>query len=273
MIKNKKAVLPVVYPAFGALPSPKDLRDYQISKAACAVDLPESFDIKHSHIKNQRTVNSCVAHAVSEILEACDGTNYTTGWIYGYRPSNYYQGEGMFVSNAIKTVYKLGAVINKDFDHNVELPKAKELVNNDLERLTELAKDHKVLSYAKLSSNTQIKQAVYQNETPVLMSVPTDENGLKLDRKNVAIIPTKVGGFHAVVCYGWNEKGFLIQNSWGTNWGNGGCFVLPYDYAYSEAWLLTKDKEMVEKPSLYTLRDLIQHIINWLRIFINKIKR
>lgn len=256
------------YPSFGALPSPKDLRDYKLSKIASVIELPESFEVPHSSIKNQKTVNSCVAHSVSEILEAYDSINYSTGWIYGYRPMIYYRGQGMYLIDAIKTVHKLGAVENKDFNYNVEVPEAIKIVDENLEKLIDLAKEHKILSYAKLKSNNEIKQAIYTNKIPVMIALPTDTNGLKL-KDGIAILPQKVGGHHAVVCYGWNETGFLIQNSWGSSWGNKGCFILPYEYDYTEAWLLTKDSEAVQKPAAYLLRKLLQLLFNWLKSLLN----
>lgn len=36
-------------------------------------------------------------------------------------------------------------------------------------------------------------------------------------------------GGHAYILVGYNQVGFLVQNSWGTNWGNGGFATLPYD--------------------------------------------
>jgi C1A family cysteine protease len=39
-------------------------------------------------------------------------------------------------------------------------------------------------------------------------------------------------GGHAVVAVGYDDsrKAFLIRNSWGTGWGLGGYFWMPYDY-------------------------------------------
>ena len=53
-------------------------------------------------------------------------------------------------------------------------------------------------------------------------------------------VNAKVVGGHAYCFVGYNEIGFLVQNSWGTGWGNGGFATLPYedwlDSAY-DAWV------------------------------------
>ena len=107
---------------YGYVPSPKDLRDYKINKAYREIELPEEFECHHGIIKDQGFVNSCVAHAVSSVLEANDDINYSTGWIYGYRPTGYYQGEGMITSQALKTINKVGYIENKELDVNIEVP-------------------------------------------------------------------------------------------------------------------------------------------------------
>jgi C1A family cysteine protease len=39
-------------------------------------------------------------------------------------------------------------------------------------------------------------------------------------------------GGHAVLAVGYDEdqQRFIIRNSWGSNWGMGGYFTLPYSY-------------------------------------------
>lgn len=39
----------------------------------------------------------------------------------------------------------------------------------------------------------------------------------------------KSGGGHAFAVVGYDERGFVVQNSWGTSWGASGFAVLPYD--------------------------------------------
>jgi hypothetical protein len=62
--------------------------------------------------------------------------------------------------------------------------------------------------------------------------------------KTVHVIARRVDarqlGGHAFALVGYNEVGFLVQNSWGTDWGKGGFATLPYedwlDSAY-DAWV------------------------------------
>ncbi len=256
----------------GALKSPKDLRNYRIAKVSKTIELPAKFEVEHSHIKDQGMVGSCVAHSVSEVLETKDGVNYSTGWIYGYRPEGYYQGSGMYASQALKTVNKVGYLTNRELDANAEMTYAKELVDKDLEKYKEQASKRKILRYAMLNTIDEIKQAVYTYKKPVVVCIDTDNEGLKVDKNFVAYLPKKEPfGGHAVVCYGWNETGLLIQNSWGEEWGNKGCFILPYSYPFYEAWLIEfeaneEDNDVpIEKPNWYWLRELIMKIIQFIR--------
>lgn len=254
---------------YGCIKSSRDIRNYKIAKGTI-IELPKEYNIGHSHIKNQGNVGSCVAHSVSEMLEAQDNNNYSTGWIYGYRPDDYYQGRGMYISEAIKTVHKCGYIKNELFDYNVEMLEAKNLVDKNLDKLLNEANKNKIASYAVLETIDDIKQAIYQSKTPVIMGIDIDKNGLKLDENFVAQIPTEPDGGHAVVCYGWNEVGFLIQNSWGEDWGDHGTFILPYEYPLFEAWVFSyqNENEIIEKPKVFWLRELIMFIIKIIKKYI-----
>lgn len=47
-------------------------------------------------------------------------------------------------------------------------------------------------------------------------------------------------GGHAVILTGWQKDGFILQNSWGTQWGNNGIMILPNeDWQYViESWTI-----------------------------------
>lgn len=56
-------------------------------------------------------------------------------------------------------------------------------------------------------------------------------NGGKKKSMKLPIITRKgrADGGHAIAIVGYAEQGFIIQNSWGTSWGNGGFALLPYE--------------------------------------------
>lgn len=56
---------------------------------------------------------------------------------------------------------------------------------------------------------------------------------------------SKAIGGHAFCIVGYNDVGFLVQNSWGTAWGNGGFATLPYD-----DWLESGYDAWVARPGV-----------------------
>lgn len=55
-------------------------------------------------------------------------------------------------------------------------------------------------------------------------------------------------GGHAFAIVGYNEVGFLVQNSWGTTWGRNGFATLPYD-----DWLASAYDAWVARPGVRSI--------------------
>ena len=101
-------------------------------------------------------------------------------------------------------------------------------------------------------------------------------NYLDVDKNNIVIIPKNLNenyvGNHAMILVGWTKDGFIMQNSWGEEYGNHGRAILPYDYPIDEAWGITIQKEkenvikpeqpIIVRPNFYILRQWLQNIIN-----------
>lgn len=259
----------------GCIKSPKDLRNYKISKSCIRIELPTSFQVPHGIIKNQEQVGSCVAHSLSSLLETKDNIIQSTAWIYGYRPEPNYQGIGMCPIEALKTVKKVGYLTQEQLPGNYEMNKAKIYVSEKCDIPKIIKESPKISTYAELHNINEIKSAIYNSKQPVLVSIDVGNHCLELDENYIAYIPKAPGGLHQVLCYGWNEKGLLIQNSWGENWGKNGCFILPYDYPIEESWMIEFKKpepikpkeELINKPNWFVLRKLIMIII---KLFKNK---
>ena len=229
----------------GVLFSPVDLRDFRVSSSAENIQLPATFILESKRIKDQGAVNSCVAHSLSSMLENKWKENFSVGFIYGYRPEGYYQGEGMYPREALKTLQKIGEVKEEDFPYNEEMQGIKHKVDEKLPLLEAEADDFKISAYARLYTINEIKSWLYTKEIAVTIAIATEH--LKKKKNN------------------WNECGLIVQNSWGNHWGDKGFAILPYEYKIQEAWGVTltefQKENDVKKPAFNIIRKIIMIII------------
>ena len=197
----------------GFIESGVDERDYEYSLPAQTSDLPQSYnwakyvDIK---VKDQGNTSSCVPHSLSTILETqlLNGDCIDILDIYNRRPNK--TVDGMNIRDAFKIVKRDGYL-----DKNTGQRKY----------LNELTK------YFRLRSEIQVKWSLVANG-PCILAFYVKSFNPEFWRGN-----DNQGG-HAVTCVGYDEEGFIIQNSWGSSWGDGGYCKLPYeDLKYVvEAW-------------------------------------
>ena len=257
--------------SLGAIPSEKDVRDYK--GVAKTVNFPTEFELKMVRVKNQGSTGSCVAHAISSVIEYFnsvqnnDKTEMSTVYIYGNRENSTHKGEGMIIRKAIAATCKYGDVPKVDFPGNKEVPEAIKDFEQAKESLYEKGQLSKFTSYYRLNSKNDIKASLINNG-PVVMSLRWYDD-IKVKQ---GVITTECGssdGNHCMVIYGWNEQGWKILNSWGLGWGNRGRAILPYDVPLREAWGIidtyTNDnlKDMdIEKPFNSSLGKIIAKIIN-----------
>ena len=227
--------------SFGALQPTSDARDYHLV-ASAAAEYPEEFKLPTVTVKNQWNVSSCVAHAASSIVEyhhtRQEGYNmvFSTEFIYGFRDTGYYVGNGMYIRDALKTMQKYGDVPNDDLKGNHHVDDAMKNVKENLNNLLDKAYPHRITSYFRVYSEEEIKSAL-MNHGYVLASMDWHKD-YKLVKGVYTPSDTRIGR-HAIVLYGWDERGWLAQNSWGSLWGDGGRFVIPYDFKFNEMWGIT----------------------------------
>lgn len=248
---------------YGCKKEVEDKRDYKM-KVVKSVKLPESYCLTTGLIKDQGIVNSCVAHTLSSLLEKIfynEQLKFSVGFIYGYRPIGYSKEEGMYPREAIKTIAKIGDVLNEEFDHNKEMPEIKTLVDQNIDTLKEKAQNYKIEGYSRIYTERQIKECIFSG-TPVPVSIPV-RSDLKLNDKFVLDDTIgKINGYHMVLIVGWNKDGFIFQNSWGKEWGKEGIGIIPYGYDIDTAWAIN-----TMNNNIITYKSLIQKI----KSIINKI--
>lgn len=260
---------------FSTLVSPFDVRDYRI--AVTAKEFPETFVLPEVTVKNQGSTGSCVAHACSSVVEfhnkRQEGTDivFSTEFIYGYRPIGYYVGEGMYIRNALKTLRNMGDCPLEYLKGNHECPEAMKNVEANLDTLKEHAYPHRISTYAKVETEDEIKQAL-MDFGYVVVSMPWHKD-YKLKNGVYTYTSDENRGYHCVVIYGWDERGWLVHNSWGTGWGQKGKFVVPFDFKWREAWAVTDNLRSgdVIIPQDNWFIKVFSGVINWVVNFFRDI--
>lgn len=235
--------------------SPFDARDYHIQEP-CAAEYPEKFSLNMCSAKNQYNVSSCTATAMAGIIEYYNKEQekvyapMSIGYLYGNRGFTDYKGQGFNVRAMLKTAQKYGDTYEKDFPWNVEVPKAIELYGNRDKSIDKLAEKNRISSYYRVTTESEIKYALTQG-CPILFAMKWYKN--KVEDGILVFDKTKEQGAHAMIIYGWNKTGWLVQNSWGTMWGADGRVTIPYEESITELWVVTDNitdgKIEYKKPS------------------------
>lgn len=250
---------------YGVLKPQIDVRDYR--PIAGTVDLPKEYELKClPMVKDQFFVNSCCAHATSSILEYFNKqeTNsdvlLSTDFIYGMQNRD---GKGMYLRDACKIVQKYGDTYRDTFPKNTEQPECGKAIKAALNKgILAEAEQFKIASYASCRTEKERKTAIYSGK-PLLASVKWYDK-YTLEQSVIKYDTTSDYGYHAIMIYGWNETGWLCQNSWGRNWGDKGRFILPYEYGPVESWAFTDEVKTNSAPKW------ICKIINWILNFLQK---
>jgi hypothetical protein len=280
-MSKKELFMKVEDRIFSDLISPYDVRDYKLATVV-DTDFPDVLELPSVAVKDQGSVGSCVAHACSSIIEYHNKrqekttTLFSTEFIYGYRPAGYYVGEGMYLRDALKTLQKVGDPPLPNFRGNNKCPEAMKNVEAQLEPLKDLAYPHRISSYVRVRTVDEIKHAIIEYGY-VLVSMPWHVD-YKLKNGVYTYTSKETRGNHCVCIYGWDERGWLVHNSWGRNWGQRGKFVVPFDFKWNEAWAIIDNIEGegdIKRPEdnwfIRTFSIVINAIANFFRKLFKKI--
>ena len=263
--------------AFGAKPPKTDLRDYKVKAGSVNT---ESFELDNlPPVKNQNMINSCVAHSSSSILEWFNNKELneyrelSTGFIYGMQGVEFNRmGEGMYLRDACKIIKKYGDCLAETIPYNVEMPKCYNRLKDDLnEDVYNESAICKIESYASCTTDEDVKYALMKYG-PVIMCVEWYDDCKVRKDSTIDFDTTSDIGYHAVMAYGFNEKGWLCQNSWGRLWGDGGRFILPYEHGFIEAWsFVDAENSDIYKPKRNKIFDVVYKILNFIiNLFVKK---
>ena len=201
-------------------------------------ELPKEYMVKNlPSVLDQGSVNSCVAHGVAGALSANhlkhtgELLDLSVLLIYGLWRGDL-TGMGMFVESTLENGREIGTSPREYAPENLEVPDA-------IKKAKEYAEEYpnamafKVGSFYKMRENSNfasdIKKALYQYDLPIVTV------------KNAS------SSRHCELIVGWDEDNFILQNSYGEEWGNKGFHKVPLTTkTLDDTYLVLADK--VELP-------------------------
>lgn len=261
----------------GCLLSPYDERDYKAKDYVARGSVPDEFLETDIPILNQENVGSCVAHAVaiykfiqhrrnliyyfkkyglkitniiSKILKL-----FSTDFIFHNRLDSDYQGEGMYVRQALSQLCKCGVCEFELLPTNTPYPNFP--ISQFVKALKPNALEYQNDIYYRCEDEYDIKETIYETGGCLITikSLQSWKTFMIRNDDNMILPMPKDGekeyGYHCVLAIGYNKDGIIIQNSWGKYWGNNGLAIIPYGYPIEEAWGCTnklKEYNIIELP-------------------------
>lgn len=241
---------------FPVVPSPFDSRDYIYENLVRSANplvrsdnrirstLPKKLDLRKYLLKprDQGQRGTCVGFSCSAIKEYQERIDIqfsdymSPNSVYFYREVE----EGMYCRNAMKILLEKGICPEKYFPYEKRVEPTKipdEAVSN--------MGNYKIKSYAQVTTIQGLKESL-NRYGPALIAVPVyrgDGEIWKSDPEHSELL-----GGHAMTVVGYNDKGFIIRNSWGEEWNGDGHTVYPYaDWgSHWEIWTCVDEKSNPE---------------------------
>jgi len=219
-----------------------DHRDLHFSSALrqppVSVDLRSQFP----PVYDQGELGSCTANAVAGLMQFDEEKEHAISATMPSRLFIYYQervlegtvgvDSGAQLRDGIKVAVKWGVCPETEWPYNI----AEFAVQPPPQAYTDAAKE-KALVYLRMSQRLSQMRGCLAAGFPYVFGLSVYESFESQAVANTGIVPlpapgeTQVGG-HAMCVAGYDDaqQWFIVRNSWGDQWGDGGYGYMPYAY-------------------------------------------
>ena len=181
------------------------------------LNLPKKYSYRPflSPVTNQGTNPYCIPHSIATWL------NWRQNVKTGSKVDNHIRYEDIYTS---KKVAGEGMTYQEAFDFL-----KKKGVKSDKGTM-------KVSAAGIVPSIAVLKQALIANG-PCFGALPVYDSESDTFWKKTN---TKPEGWHSITIVGWDDKGFIIRNSWGVSFADRGYITVPYEDAnmFREIWTI-----------------------------------
>lgn len=235
-----------------------------------SVELPKCFDLRSKcpAVYDQGNEGSCTANAGC----ACRSMLSDNPSLYLSRAFQYYEEralEGTTGEDSGASMKDIGVSMQAN---GVCLDSDMPYVPGDYKaapsaQAVKDAEQYRIRNSQMVSGTEGIKTALFMRNQPVLCGMTVYESMESYEVAQSGILPMpkrreQIMGGHAVLIVGYQDKEtsfckklaclfgvpvkpcgyFIVRNSWGAQWGDGGYFYMPYEYVVkgyaNEFWIL-----------------------------------
>ncbi len=235
---------------YGWRPDLPDHRDFlytpnATSKKAAApkthVDLRPANAAKVWPVYNQGQLGSCTGNAIAaafqfELIKQ-KAPNFLPSRLFIYYNERVLENtvnsdSGAQIRDGIKSVATKGVCPETMWPYIVS-----EFTQKPHFQCYQDALKHLVTSYHRVSQSLSDLKSCLAEGYPFVFGFTVYESFESEQVASTGVVPMpasheKTLGGHAVLCVGYDDasKRFIVRNSWGANWGQGGYFTIPYAY-------------------------------------------
>lgn len=248
---------------FGRLPTPPDRRDYPAKSflPPLTATLPAEYTIPFlPPVLDQSDTSMCADFSIRSLKEAQEQVErgryeaMASGYVYGNRRETDYQGEGMFTREALRTLLDYGIPPASVFIAMGSYASCRDLYRAHRAAADESARHQRISAYAACSGEQEVMQALYSLKAPVYIGITATASFAWFTRADGMVADEPIGNFqrgsahwlggHAMIVVGWRRIDgrlyWIVQNSWGTAWGDGGrCYMPAHWLGIDELWIVT----------------------------------
>jgi C1A family cysteine protease len=228
---------------YGWIPDLPDHRDILYSAVhRIPKKLPRKVDLRAncSPVEDQGQLGSCTANALVGMLEYLEIV-HKIPFVDLSRLFVYYnerviehsvnEDSGAMLRDGIKTLVKQGVCLEKNWPYRI----ARFAVRPPGSCYKE-ALNYQALSYQRILTVNEMR-ACLADGFPFVFGFSVYESFESQEVARTGIVPMpkfteRLLGGHAVLAIGYSDakKLFIVRNSWGTDWGIQGYFMMPYEY-------------------------------------------
>jgi C1A family cysteine protease len=227
---------------YGWSPDLPDHRDYTYRPKA--VQLPPVIDLRPQCPLpyDQGELGSCTANAIAncykfvatkEKLKLIDPSRLFIYYNERLIENTVPYDAGAEIRDGFKTLANQGVCTEKSWPYVIS-----KFARKPNKTAYTGALKHEGLEYQRIDNTnlTALKQCLSDGYTFVFgFTVYDSFESTQVAKTGLYGLPTsneKVIGGHAVLCVGYDDRTqrFIVMNSWGTTWGIGGYFTIPYMY-------------------------------------------